>query len=170
MKEKKSLTIIGDLNIESLEVLENKKEFRKKTDELYEEGKELDFWYDEKTLQEINPVKHTFMGGCYIRELFMPKDQLAITKIHKQENAFFIMKGSFSVLTEDGVLLIKAPYHGLTKIGTQRIMYVHEDTVFITVHSTSVNSVEEVERQIFAEDFNDPVITEEDLNILRNKK
>ena len=124
----------------------------------------------DKTLQEINPVKHTFMGGCYIRELFMPKDQLAVTKIHKQENVFFIMKGSFSLLTEDGVLLIEAPYHGLTKIGTQRIMYVHEDTVFITVHSTSVNSVEEVERQIFAEDFNDPVITEEDLNILRNKK
>tara|TARA_R110000772_G_scaffold267114_1_gene390481 strand:- start:220 stop:732 length:513 start_codon:yes stop_codon:yes gene_type:complete len=170
MQEEKSLTIIGDLNLESLAILENKKEFRKKTDELYKEGEELDFWYDEKTLQEINPVKHTFIGGCYIRELFMPKDQLAITKIHKQENAFFIMKGSFSVLTEDGVLLIKAPYHGLTKIGTRRIMYVHEDTVFITVHSIKKTTVKKAEEQIFAEDFNDPIITEDDLNILRNKK
>ena len=35
MQEEKSLTITGDLNLESLAVLENKKEFRKKTDELY---------------------------------------------------------------------------------------------------------------------------------------
>ena len=41
MQEEKSLTIIGDLNLESLAILENKKEFRKKTDELFEEGKEM---------------------------------------------------------------------------------------------------------------------------------
>ena len=169
MKEKKSLTIVGDLNLEGLAIIENKKEFRKKTDELYEEGKKLNFWYDEKTLQETNPVKHTFMGGCYIRELFMPKNQLAITKIHKQDNPFFIMKGSFSILTEDGASHIKAPYHGLTKVGTRRIMYVHEDTVFITVHSTNKTTVEEVENQIFAENFEDPIITEKDLDILKNK-
>jgi sulfur relay (sulfurtransferase) DsrF/TusC family protein len=168
MKSEKSLNIIGELNLQSLAILENKKEFRKKTKELCEEGKDFDFWYDEETLQKINPVKHTFMGGCYIRELFMPKDQLAVTKIHKQENVFFIMKGSFSLLTEDGVLLIEAPYHGLTKIGTQRIMYVHEDTVFITVHSIKKTTVKKAEEQIFAEDFSDPIITEEDLNILKN--
>ena len=170
MQKEKSLTIIGDLNLESLAILENKKDFRKKTDELFEEGKEMGLWYDQETLEKVNPVKHTFMGGCYIRELFMPKDQLAITKIHKQDNPFFIMKGDFSILTENGVSRIKAPYHGLTKVGTRRIMYIHEDTVFITVHSMKKTTVKKAEEQIFAEDFNDPIITEEDLNILRNKK
>tara|TARA_R110000803_G_C11821833_1_gene302087 strand:+ start:53 stop:565 length:513 start_codon:yes stop_codon:yes gene_type:complete len=168
MELKKSLNIIGELNAQSLAKLENKKEFRKKTKELCEEGKEINFWYDEETLQEINPVKHTFIGGCYIRELFMPKDQLAVTKIHKQDNPFFIMKGSLSFLNEDGWLHIKAPYHGLTKVGTQRIMYIHEDTVFITVHSTDSKTIKDAESKIFAEDFNDPVITEEDLNTLKN--
>ena len=50
MQEEKSLTITGDLNLESLAVLENKKEFRKKTKELCEEGKEINFWYDEETI------------------------------------------------------------------------------------------------------------------------
>jgi len=170
MQEEKSLTIIGDLNLESLAILENKKEFRKKTDELFEEGKEMGFWVEGDELEEINPLKHTFIGGCYIRELFMPKNQLVITKIHKQDNPFFIMKGSFSLLTEDGESHIKAPYHGLTKIGTRRVMYIHEDTVFITVHSIKKTTVKKAEEQIFAKDFDDPIITEEDLNILRNKK
>jgi len=145
-------------------------EFRDKTDELFEVGKKENVWYDEETLEKINPVKHTFIGGCYIRELFMPAGQLVITKIHKQDNPFFIMEGSFSVLTEDGVKEIRAPYHGLTKIGTRRIMYVLEDTVFITVHSTSNNTVVDVEDQIFAKDFSDPIITENDLNKLKTKK
>jgi len=170
MQEEKSLTITGDLNLESLAILDNKKQFRKKTDELYEEGKELGIWVEGDELEKINPLKHTFMGGCYIRELFMAKNQLVITKIHKQDNPFFIMKGHFSILTEDGVSHIKAPYHGLTKIGTRRIMYVHEDTIFITVHSMKKTTVKKAEEQIFAEDFNDPIITEDDLSILKNKK
>jgi hypothetical protein len=152
------------------EELRVKNEFRDKTDELYELGKEEDLWCDEETLQKINPVKHTFIGGCYVRELFMPAGQLVITKIHKQDNPFFIMEGSFSVLTEDGVKEIRAPYHGLTKIGTRRIMYVFEDTVFITVHSTNKDTVEDVEDQVFAKDFSDPIITEDDLNKMINKK
>ena len=119
--------------------MKTKKNLEKKTDELFEEGKEMGFWVEGDELEEINPLKHTFIGGCYIRELFMPKNQLVITKIHKQDNPFFIMKGSFSLLTEDGESHIKAPYHGLTKIGTRRVMYIHEDTVFITVHSIKKN-------------------------------
>ena len=47
-------------------------------------------------------------------------------------------------------------------------MYIHEDTVFITVHSTDSKTIKDAESKIFAEDFNDPVITEEDLNTLKN--
>ena len=41
---------------------------------------------------------------------------------------------------------------------------------FITVHSMRKTTVKKAEEQIFAKDFDDPIITEEDLNILRNKK
>ena len=40
-------------------------------------------------LHEANPVKHTFAGGCYIREIYNPADELIITKIHKKEHPFF---------------------------------------------------------------------------------
>ena len=35
---------------------------------------------------KINPLNHTFAGGCYVREISMPKGQLISTGIHKKEH------------------------------------------------------------------------------------
>ena len=87
-------------------------------------------------LHKLNPTKHTFAGGCYIREIFNPANMLITTKIHKKEHPFFLMKGKMSILTENGVETIQAPHHGVTKPGTKRAIFTHEDCVFITVHAT----------------------------------
>ena len=113
----------------------------------------------DKIANQINPLKHTFIDGLYIREIFMPKDQLVTTGIHKKEHAFFIQKGIVSVLTENGVEKIEAPYHGITKPGTKRAIYIHEDTTWITVHATKKKTVKTVLKEIIAKDFNDPKIS-----------
>lgn len=107
----------------------------------------------------INPLKHTFSDGLYIREIFMPKGQLFTTGIHKQEHPYFIQKGKVRVLTEDGMQHITAPYNGITKPGTKRVIYTEEDTIWITVHATRRKTVKTVLKQIIAKDFNDPKIS-----------
>ena len=109
---------------------------------------------------EINPLKHTIVGGLYIREIFMPKGQLISTGIHKKEHPYFILQGEVSVLTDQGIKRVKAPYHDITKPGTKRLIFIHEDTIWITVHATEKESVEEILEDILAKDFNDP-----DLNL-----
>ena len=109
---------------------------------------------------EINPLKHTIVGGLYIREIFMPKGQLISTGIHKKEHPYFILQGDVSVLTDQGIKRVKAPYHDITKPGTKRLIFIHEDTIWITVHATEKESVEEILEDILAKDFNDP-----DLNL-----
>ena len=111
----------------------------------------------------INPLKHTFADGLYIREIFMPQGQVVTTGIHKQEHPYFVLKGDVSVLTEDGVVRIKGPYQGITKPGTKRLIYIHEDTTWITVHATEKDTIEEVLEDILAKDFNDPDINLEAL-------
>ena len=105
---------------------------------------------------KINPLKHTIIEGLYIRELFMPKGQLVSTGIHKKEHPYFVLKGDVSVLTDEGIKRIKAPYNNITKPGTKRLILVHEDTIWITVHATKKESVEEILEEIIAYDFNDP--------------
>ena len=106
-------------------------------------------------LNEMNPVKHTFAGGCYIREIFNPAGLILVTKIHKKEHPFFLMKGKMSILTEDGVKTIQAPHNGVTPPGTKRVIFTHEDCVFITVHATELTDIKEIEEEIIAKDFDD---------------
>ena len=74
-----------------------------------------------------------------------------------------------SILTEDGVEHLKAPYYGITKPGTKRIIYTHTDCVFVTVHATEKKDIKEIEEDVIADNFNDPVISIEELKILTKK-
>jgi hypothetical protein len=60
-----------------------------------------------------------------------------------------------SILTENGIETISAPHNGITKPGTQRVIFTHEPCRFITVHATSAKTVEEVEEEVIAKDFKD---------------
>ena len=108
-----------------------------------------------EVMHDANPVKHTFAGGCYVREIYNPADQLLITKIHKKEHPFFLMKGEMSILTEEGIQNIKAPYQGVTKPGTKRAIYTHEECVFITVHATDNTIIEDVEEEVICTKYED---------------
>lgn len=106
-----------------------------------------------KELDKRCPLKHTFVDGAYVREIFMPKGTLITSKIHKICHPYFIMKGDCSVLTEEGVVRIKAPHQGITQAGTKRLIYVHEDCVWITVHVTKETDLEKIEEEIIAKSF-----------------
>ncbi len=108
---------------------------------------------------EINPVKHTFVDGQYIREIFNPAGLFIVTKIHNKAHPFFLMQGEMSIFSQNGIERIKAPYHGITEIGTKRAIYTHTECVFITVHATDKLSIEEAEEEIIAQSFEDVNLT-----------
>jgi hypothetical protein len=149
--------------------IRKRKDFRNKITELEKEGFDKEIWMNQDKLKELNPVKHSFADGCYIREIFNPANELLVTKIHKKEHPFFLMQGEMSILTEDGIKHLKAPYHGITKPGTKRIIYTHSDCIFITVHATTETNIDKIEEQVIAKDFSDPLITQEDIKLLKNK-
>jgi hypothetical protein len=113
----------------------------------------------EKVANDINTLTHTFAGGCYVREISMPKGQLMTTGIHKKEHPFFILKGDVSVLTDAGIVRMVAPHSGVTKPGTKRLIYINEDTIWATVHATDKKTVEDVIPDIIAKDFSDPEVS-----------
>lgn len=85
------------------------------------------------------PVEHSFAPGMYIRKIFMQKGMVVTSLIHNTIHPYFVLKGKLSVVSEnDGVQEIEAPYNGITYPGTRRILQIHEDTIWITVHSTDI--------------------------------
>jgi hypothetical protein len=101
------------------------------------------------------PLTHTFCDGVYIREIFIKKDVFAIGKIHKHDHAFFLMKGSLILFTENGAEEIVAPCYGKSPAGTKRVVYATEDTVFVNVHPNidNVENIEELEKKFVVSSF-----------------
>lgn len=104
-------------------------------------------------LDKLCPLKHSYGDGCYIREIFMPKGTLIVSKIHKKTHPYFVMTGKASVVTEDGVEIIEAPYQGITMAGTKRALFIHEDMIWTTVHVTKETDLGKIEDEIIAKDF-----------------
>lgn len=148
--------------------LRRKKEFRQKINELQNQLMLNDNTFKKGTeeLQKTNPVKHSFAEGCYVREIYNPANEIIITGIHAQSHPFFLMEGKMSILTEDGIINIEAPHHGITKPGTKRIIYTHTPCVFVTVHATDLTDPDLIDKQVIAETFEDPRVTNEDMKLI----
>lgn len=94
-------------------------------------------------------LTHRFTPGLYIRELFVPAGSLVVTKIHKTEHPYVVSQGRAAVWIEGrGVVEIRAPFTGVTKPGTRRVVFAYEDLVWTTFHPTNLTAVDAIEREI----------------------
>tara|TARA_R100000742_G_C4279452_1_gene104064 strand:+ start:4456 stop:4992 length:537 start_codon:yes stop_codon:yes gene_type:complete len=107
-----------------------------------------------KGLKKIAPLKHNFEGGLYTRTMYMPKGSIIVSMIHRQQHPSFLLKGELSYLTDEGeVKRIKAPHTVFTQEGTQRVFYVHQESVWTCVYKTDATTVEEAELEIYADKY-----------------
>ena len=90
-------------------------------------------------LENCEPVHclttHKFTDGMYIREIFMPAGSLITSKVHKTEHPYIVSYGKVAVsIDADEWYEITAPYTGITKQGTRRVLYILEDCIWTTFH------------------------------------
>jgi hypothetical protein len=100
-----------------------------------------------KVMDQVDiPVRNYFAEKSYAREIVIPKGTIVLGKIHKFSHVNICSKGDISVLTENGVVRIQAPYTMVAPPGSQKIAYTHEETVWTTFHSTDLKEVDEIEK------------------------
>lgn len=78
------------------------------------------------------PVRHFFVRGIYARQITMPAHTGVIGVRHKKESLVTISQGSLSVLTMDGVQIVRAPCTWVCKPGTQNALATHDQDVVWT--------------------------------------
>lgn len=110
--------------------------------------------------QEELPVQHDFLDGIYMRTVAMKAGLIVVGKIHKQEHVAIISKGRATVVTEHGVVEMRAPFMFKSPPGVRRALLIHDDMVWTTVHRSEHTDLVSLEKQLIAEDFNDPVLVE----------
>lgn len=97
------------------------------------------------------PVRHYFSQGVYAREITIPAGTILTGKIHKYEQLNILSKGDISVLTDEGVRRVQAPFAIVSPPGTKRIAYAHEESVWTTIHGTDLTDVEKIEEAFIAQ-------------------
>lgn len=108
------------------------------------------------------PLKHIFAPGAYGRQITVPKDHWVIGKIHKHAHLNFLMKGRVAVLTEDGLMVMEAPFSFVSRVGAKRLVLALEETVWATVHLTDKTDIAEIECDVIAKTFDDvPLLAHE---------
>lgn len=110
-----------------------------------------------KELPQVDcPVTHRFSPGCYLREIFMPKGSVVIGKIHATEHFNIVLSGEVTVITvgSDGEFVrerIKAPHTFVSGAGVQKVVVMHEDCQWQTIHVTDETDLELIEKSVIVE-------------------
>lgn len=115
---------------------------------------------------QITPViDHQFFPGLYVRTMSVPSGAQLLSKVHKTTHAIEVVKGR--ILIFDGIsdpVILKAPYIGESKAGSQRVGICLEDVVWRNFHVTKIKptddsdaarllAVQKIERKV-VEPFN----------------
>ncbi len=101
------------------------------------------------------PITHYFSAGVYARESHIPKGSCVTGKIHKYSNLNILSQGEMSVLTENGIKRVKAPFTVVSPPGTKRIAYTHTDCVWTTIHGTHETDLDRIEAEFTADSEQD---------------
>lgn len=112
---------------------------------------------DSYGMDEFNEgkIRHHFATGVYGRELFIPKGNVIVSKIHRAKTFNVIAKGVISVICPtNGFNTYEGPFCFVSEPFTKRVVIAHEDTLWITCHGyEGSEDLKEVEEKIIAKDF-----------------
>jgi len=114
----------------------------------------LETWMKEQPQLNLKVVNY-FSYGVYARELHIPAGTLLTGEIHKFENFNILSQGEISVLTEDGMKRVNAPFSVVSPPGTKRIAFAHTDCIWTTIHGTFEKDVDKIKEMFIAFDENE---------------
>lgn len=97
------------------------------------------------------PIRHYFSPGVYAREITIPAGTLLTGRIHKYEQLNILSGGEISVLTQDGMVRVSAPFTVVSPPGTKRIAYAHSDCTWTTILATEETDPDRIEAQFTVE-------------------
>lgn len=94
------------------------------------------------------PLTHLFAPGVYAREVVMPTDSFVIGHQHKTEHLNIILTGRATVMMEGVIHEITAPAIIKSNENVRKILYIHEEMRWVTIHPTHETDVEKLEEML----------------------
>ena len=138
-------------------ITKQQKKFRDQIEDLENSLLQSDDNRVAKGNSDMFPLKHYFVEGLYIREMFIKKNSFIIGKIHKQDHVWFLLKGKLLITTENDEKEIEAPFFSTSLAGTKKVGHALEDSIFINIHPNTSNEkdIDIIEKNIVVKNYKD---------------
>jgi hypothetical protein len=94
------------------------------------------------------PTAHSFGPGFYARTILVPEGAALTGKVHATEHIFMLTHGEMSVLTEDGMKRVKAPFQQVCRPGLKRVGLAHTDCLCTNIHITDETDLDKLEAEL----------------------
>lgn len=104
-------------------------------------------------LSDELPIDHHFIPGAYGRCMAMPAGTLVVGKIHRNPCFNYILKGTVTVATEQGVKTLTAPQFFISGAGTKRGIVAHTDAEWMTVHGSTETDLDKLEAELICPNY-----------------
>lgn len=109
-----------------------------------------------KLVREAEGIEiiNEFTNGVYMRRMDVSKGTIIVGAIHKELHSWFLMHGIVKVADAESISEYEAPCYTISNPGTQRVIEVVEDAIWINIHSNPDNEkdLDEIEKRLFAFD------------------
>jgi hypothetical protein len=92
------------------------------------------------------PVRHYYSPGVYAREITIPAGTVLTGRIHKYTQLNILSGGEISVLTQDGMVRVKAPFTVVSPPGTKRVAFAHTECTWTTILATEEKDPDRIEQ------------------------
>lgn len=113
-------------------------------------------------------LRHYFADGVYGREGDLPAGTIFAGRVHHKAQINIISKGAVIVLTENGVIEMRAPFTMVSPPGAQRAAYVLEDTTWTTLIACDETDPDTIFNKYTSPSFEDfQAARDEILNIIQ---
>ena len=96
---------------------------------------------------------HHFAPGVYVRELRIPAGVVLTGKIHRHEIMNILVSGTIRVTTDDGIEELTGPMIFNSAPGSKKAGFALTDVVWLNVHPTDSQDLEEIESEFIAPSF-----------------
>jgi len=100
----------------------------------------------EEQEQEELPLIHDFAPGVYMRRVLMRKGIFVMGKTHKTKHLNLVMSGSANVMVNGIVKFLSAPDVFISEAGDKKLLYIHEDMIWGTIHPTDETDLDKLEK------------------------
>jgi len=100
------------------------------------------------------PLRHSFVDGMYMREIFIPKNTIIVGAVHKHECFNVCSQGAMIILDSDGnTFEVQAPFQAVSLPGIMKLGIATEDVIWTNVFKVESDNVEDVEKEIAFSDI-----------------